>query len=77
MTLGQCRVPLTNDGRNLIAETSSCSLNTVYYVWGLDLSGALQGAGGIGGLLFRTKPLTSETFLFTVDTPAWDSVNFY
>ena len=26
------------------------------YVWGLDLSGSLQGAGGVGGLLFRSVP---------------------
>ena len=37
------------DGWNLVAEIISTSTN--YYVWGLDLSGSLQGAGGIGGLL--------------------------
>ncbi len=44
------------DGWNLIAEkTSDPSSVTSYYVWGLDLSGSLQGAGGIGGLLARVK----------------------
>lgn len=44
------------DGWNLIAElgwsssTSSWNLNRSY-VWGLDWSGSLQGAGGVGGLL--------------------------
>src|SRR5205085_5914277 len=39
------------DGWNLVAEldTSHSPLRT--YMWGLDLSGSLQGAGGVGGLL--------------------------
>ncbi len=41
------------DGWNLISETiiNQQSQITNLYVWGLDLSGSLQGAGGIGGLL--------------------------
>jgi RHS repeat-associated protein len=41
------------DGWNLIAETISNQQSTITnsYVWGLDLSGSLQDAGGIGGLL--------------------------
>jgi RHS repeat-associated protein len=30
------------------------TVNTNIYVWGLDLSGTLQGAGGVGGLLSQT-----------------------
>ena len=38
------------DGWNMIAETlPSASPN--HYLWGLDLSGTEQGAGGVGGLL--------------------------
>jgi len=37
------------DGWNLIAEDDGTT--TTHYVWGLDLSGSMQGAGGIGGLL--------------------------
>jgi RHS repeat-associated protein len=37
------------DGWNLIAEKSGGE--TTYHVWGLDLSGEMQGAGGVGGLL--------------------------
>ena len=37
------------DGYNIIAELSSGTTN--YNVWGLDLSGTMQGAGGVGGLL--------------------------
>lgn len=41
------------DGWNLIRETQVSGLNTQisYFVWGQDLSGTLQGAGGVGGLL--------------------------
>jgi RHS repeat-associated protein len=43
----------TYDGWNLISEISSqgSEFSTNYYTWGLDLSGSMQGAGGIGGLL--------------------------
>jgi RHS repeat-associated protein len=41
------------DGWNLLAELDDVSGNSVIrsYVWGLDLSGSVQGAGGVGGLL--------------------------
>ncbi|WP_124330624.1 RHS repeat domain-containing protein [Desulfonema ishimotonii] len=41
------------DGWNLIRETvtAGASDSDTYYVWGLDLSQSVQGAGGIGGLL--------------------------
>jgi RHS repeat-associated protein len=40
------------DGWNVIVETINNQPSTTnYYVWGLDLSGSIQGAGGIGGLL--------------------------
>jgi RHS repeat-associated protein len=41
------------DGWNLIAEATGS--NTTHYVWGLDLSGSLQGAGGVGGLVAVAK----------------------
>jgi len=42
------------DGWNLIAELDALDASTLLrsYVWGNDLSGTMQGAGGIGGLLF-------------------------
>jgi RHS repeat-associated protein len=49
------------DGWNLVAElswntsTSSYSLKSSH-VWGLDLSGTAQGAGGVGGLLLSATP---------------------
>jgi YD repeat-containing protein len=41
------------DGWNLLAELDGDNGNTVKcsYMWGLDLSGSMQGAGGVGGLL--------------------------
>jgi RHS repeat-associated protein len=43
------------DDWNLVAERRSNESFTRFYVWGLDLSGTLQGAGGIGGLLAGLK----------------------
>jgi RHS repeat-associated protein len=41
------------DGWNLLAEMNALAANAPIrtYVWGLDLSGSTQGAGGVGGLL--------------------------
>jgi YD repeat-containing protein len=39
------------DGWNLIAELNPNATLIRSYVWGLDLSGSGQGAGGVGGLL--------------------------
>ena len=36
-------------------------VSTNLYTWGLDLSGSLQGAGGIGGLVSRTEVRGSTT----------------
>ena len=36
-----------------IAYTNGAS-STIHYYWGKDLSGTLQGAGGVGGLLYLT-----------------------
>ncbi|HLX72342.1 MAG TPA: RHS repeat-associated core domain-containing protein [Verrucomicrobiae bacterium] len=39
------------DGWNLIGRGDSATELAQKFVWGLDLSGAMQGAGGVGGLL--------------------------
>ena len=50
------------DGWNLVAEVRAAApANTNLYLWGLDLSGTLQGAGGIGGLLTVRKRLEDGT----------------
>jgi len=45
------------DGWLLIRELSASDENlaTNSYLWGLDLSGSLQGAGGVGGLLCHVR----------------------
>lgn len=47
------------DGWNLLAELNALNSNAAVatYVWGSDLSGSLQGAGGVGGLLFENLQL--------------------
>jgi RHS repeat-associated protein len=42
------------DGRLVIEEQTTNGAPLVFYTRGNDLSGSLQGAGGIGGLLART-----------------------
>lgn len=62
------------DGWNVVAEFSApdpASVNLTRsktYTWGLDLSGTLQGAGGVGGLL----SVTSHSALLTSHYPSYD-----
>jgi len=61
------------DGWNLISETVNSATNntsTNLYVWGLDLSQSLQGAGGVGGLLFVTECSVGSVSQFF---PAFDA----
>lgn len=39
------------DGWNLVAELGAAGSPIRSYMWGIDLSGSMRGAGGIGGLL--------------------------
>jgi RHS repeat-associated protein len=49
-----------NDGWNLLGALDGTNNAIVRsFLWGLDLSGSLQGAGGVGGLLFFTHHSTS------------------
>jgi RHS repeat-associated protein len=60
------------DNWNLIAEfTIHDSQLTIHktFTWGLDLSGSLQGAGGVGGLLSLT---TTDNGQPTTNYPAYD-----
>ena len=47
------------DGWNRVAEFLSDEAPTRTYTWGLDLSGTMQGAGGVGGLLATRHGSTS------------------
>ena len=56
------------DNFNIVAETvvQDASTNITYNVWGLDIDGTLQGAGGVGGLFAVIKD--SAIYI-----PAWDA----
>jgi len=56
------------DGWNLIAGVDGNNNNALVrsYVWGLDLSGSMQGAGGVGGLLM-VKDATLLTHFVAYD----------
>jgi len=56
------------DGMRVIQERNSSNTPTVSYTRGTDLSGGLEGAGGIGGLLARSHGYSSGT---------WSGHNFY
>jgi RHS repeat-associated protein len=56
------------DGWNLVAELKPNNTLIRSYVWGLDLSGSLQGAGGVGGLLAVSYYGSATTNCF----PAFD-----
>ena len=55
------------DGWNLGAELSGSGSLVRKYLWGLDLSGTPQGAGGVGGLLAETDVAAASTVF-----PAFD-----
>ena len=58
-------MPLVNqvnylyDGWRVVQERDSNNVPTVSYTRGVDLSGSLEGAGGIGGLLARSSGYSS------------------
>ncbi len=50
------------DGWNLVAELNPALTPIRTYVWGLDLSGSQQGAGGVGGLVAVNYLQTNSCF---------------
>lgn len=67
---GATKIAYLYDGWNVIAEYDLTAGNpsttpTKRHDWGLDLSGTLQGASGVGGLI-RTK-IASTSYLLTYD----------
>ena len=61
-TAGTSSTAKTPDGAQLTSHKT--------FTWGLDLSGNLQGAGGVGGLLAVTKheaQSTTNTYYVTYD----------
>ena len=50
------------DGWNLLASLNPASAVPQAYLWGLDMSGTMQGAGGVGGLLAITDASQGSHF---------------
>ncbi|MDB6110873.1 MAG: type secretion protein Rhs [Pedosphaera sp.] len=53
------------DGWNLVAElngTNNAAIRS--YMWGMDVSGSMQGAGGVGGLLAIASPVSAQFTCF-------------
>jgi len=57
------------DGWNLVAILNSDFSLFTSFAWGLDLSGTMQGAGGVGGLLWMTVPsgTNAGTYFYAYD----------
>lgn len=57
------------NGWNILAERSGGTKGSFIrtYAWGTDLSGTLDGAGGVGGLLFTTVHTSGKTFANGMD----------
>ena len=64
-TIGTTTKITIYDGWNPIAEYSTTYALTKTYIWGVDLSGSMQGAGGVGGLLAVTD--STGTYFPTFD----------
>ena len=55
------------DGWNLLAVLNPQSAILQSFIWGLDLSGQLQGAGGVGGLLSVRDAASGTRSFFSYD----------
>jgi RHS repeat-associated protein len=62
-TVGSTVTNLVYDVWNPIAEFSGTTLSKSY-TWGMDLSGSMQGAGGVGGLLAVSEGATTHYPLY-------------
>jgi RHS repeat-associated protein len=54
------------DGWNVVAELDGSNTLIRSYIWGNDLSGSIQGAGGVGGLLV-VKPASGDSLFVAYD----------
>ena len=59
-TTGTTTTVYVYDGWNPVAEYTGTTLKKTY-TWGSDISGGLQGAGGVGGLLAVTDEAATDT----------------
>jgi RHS repeat-associated protein len=66
-----------NIAAEIVIDDSAGTTNINYNTWGLDLSGSIQGAGGVGGLLAVTKASSSATNAYFAGTDANGNVTAY
>lgn len=66
-----------NIAAEIVISDSAGTTNINYNTWGLDLSGSLQGAGGVGGLLVVTKASSSTTNAYFAAADANGNVTAY
>ena len=78
--MGRCRNEtrfFVYDGWNLIAEINQLDTIETKYVWGLDLSQTMQGAGGVPGAPRRSGLLAGPAGDYNrgsrTDRPAWST----
>ena len=74
-TAGTSTTLFLYDGWNVVAEYSlhdSSFIPKTFYTWGLDLSGTLQGAGGVGGLLGVSQITGNQQLPNTHYFPTYD-----
>ena len=65
-TVGAVTTRYIYDGWNIITEYTGTTLKK-RYTWGMDLSGSMQGAGGVGGLLAVEEVSTLSSYYPTFD----------
>ncbi len=61
------QILFVHDGWNVIKESTTTNRETSvykYYVWGLDLSQSIRGAGGVGGLLSVVDGSTTYQYCY-------------
>jgi len=66
-----------NIAAEIVIADAAGTTNINYNTWGLDLSGSLQGAGGVGGLLVVTKASSSATNAHFAGADANGNVTVY
>ncbi|MEM9446578.1 MAG: RHS repeat-associated core domain-containing protein [Verrucomicrobiota bacterium] len=64
------------DGWNMVAELDGSDTLLKSYLWGTDLSGTAQGAGGVGGLLAVTDHLAGKTY-YTLSDANGNVINLF
>ncbi len=60
-------IVIVYDGWNPVLELDASGTVLKRYYWGLDLSGSLTGAGGVGGLLWMEDVGTSKAYGYCYD----------